>query len=50
MSIIPVDNYRVGVTPKPGEPGTDYINATFMPVIDKLPNVSNASLNTCILY
>lgn len=32
MSIIPVDQYRVCITPKPGEPGTDYINATFMPV------------------
>lgn len=30
LDLVPVDNYRVHLTPKPGEDGSDYINASWI--------------------
>lgn len=32
LNLIPLESYRVHITPKPGTDGSDYINATFLPV------------------
>lgn len=32
INIIPVESYRVHITPKPGKDGSDYINASFFQV------------------
>ncbi|GIY70383.1 tyrosine-protein phosphatase 99A [Caerostris extrusa] len=31
LNLIPLESYRVHITPKPGTDGSDYINATFLP-------------------
>ncbi|GBL79845.1 Tyrosine-protein phosphatase 99A [Araneus ventricosus] len=36
QNIIPVESYRVHITPKPGKDGSDYINASFFQGFNKL--------------
>ncbi|GFU26415.1 tyrosine-protein phosphatase 99A [Nephila pilipes] len=36
LNLIPLESYRVHITPKPGTDGSDYINATFLPGFHKL--------------
>ncbi|XP_013779211.1 tyrosine-protein phosphatase 99A-like [Limulus polyphemus] len=36
LDLLPVETYRVHITPKPGTDGSDYINATFLPGFSKL--------------
>ncbi|XP_076362408.1 putative receptor-type tyrosine-protein phosphatase mosPTP-1 isoform X1 [Tachypleus tridentatus] len=36
LDLLPMESYRVHITPKPGTDGSDYINATFLPGFNKL--------------
>ncbi|XP_054721502.1 tyrosine-protein phosphatase 99A-like [Uloborus diversus] len=36
INIIPIESYRVHITPKPGKDGSDYINASFLQGFHKL--------------